>query len=130
MRNDPWRASTARWLRIPPVGFVRPCEPKLVESVRALIDEAVMLRDDGRSGFAGLMTKRGGFIAALIAFDLLRLDGEDWRERPIEKRRETLARLIAGADGVEINEALDADGAVAFAKACELGLEAKPPAYG
>lgn len=27
----PWRASPARWLRIPPVGFVRPCEPTLVD---------------------------------------------------------------------------------------------------
>ena len=126
MRNDPWRASTARWLRIPPVGFVRPCEPKLVdrppagpgwlhevkhdgfrilvrklggrakvwsrrgadftdrfatisEAVRglsvdrALIDgEAVVLRDDGRSDFNALLTKRGGFMASLIAFDLLR----------------------------------------------------------
>jgi ATP-dependent DNA ligase len=27
----PWRASPARWLRIPPVEFVRPCEPTLVD---------------------------------------------------------------------------------------------------
>jgi hypothetical protein len=77
---------------------------------------AVVLRDDGRSEFVWLMTKRGGFMASLIAFDLLRLDGEDWRERPIEKRRETLARLTAAADGVVFNEALAADAAVVFAK--------------
>jgi bifunctional non-homologous end joining protein LigD len=27
----PWRTSSAGWLRIKPVGFVRPCEPKLVD---------------------------------------------------------------------------------------------------
>src|SRR6516225_4352817 len=26
-----WRTSSAGWLRIPPVGFVRPCEPALVD---------------------------------------------------------------------------------------------------
>jgi hypothetical protein len=30
------------------------------------------LRDDWRSDFATLLTKRGGFMASLIAFDLLR----------------------------------------------------------
>ena len=39
-----------------------------------------------------------------------------------EARREALSRLIAGADGV-FSEALAAEGAVVFAKACELGLE-------
>jgi ATP-dependent DNA ligase len=43
---------------------------------RALIDgEAVVLMDDGRSDFHALMTKRGGLVAALIAFDLLRSAG-------------------------------------------------------
>ena len=31
-----------------------------------------MLRDDWRRDFAALLTKRGGFMASLIAFDLLR----------------------------------------------------------
>jgi hypothetical protein len=43
---------------------------------RALIDgEAVVLMDDGRSDLHALMTKRGGLVAALIAFDLLRSAG-------------------------------------------------------
>jgi ATP-dependent DNA ligase len=42
---------------------------------RALIDgEAVVLRDDGRSDFGAVMTKRGGAQASLAAFGLLRLD--------------------------------------------------------
>jgi bifunctional non-homologous end joining protein LigD len=173
----PWRASPARWTRIPPVGFVRPCEPALVnrppagadwlhevkhdgfrilvrklgerakvwtrrgadftdrfstiaEAVgglpvgRALIDgEAVVLRDDGRSDFQALMTKRGGAEASLIAFDLLRVEGVDLRLRPLEARRETLMWLVDGVSGIVFSEALAAEGAVVFAKACERGLE-------
>jgi hypothetical protein len=40
---------------------------------------------------------------------------------PIEKRRRPLTRLIAHVDGVIFNEALAAEGSVAFKKACELG---------
>ena len=58
---------------------------------QALIDgEAVVLRNDGRSDFVALLTKRGGAQAVLVAFDLLRLEGEDQRLRPIEARREAL----------------------------------------
>jgi ATP-dependent DNA ligase len=89
----------------------------------ALIDgEAVVLRDDGGSDFHALMTKRGGAQASLVAFDLLRLEGEDLRLRPIEARREALKQLVAGVGGILFSEALAADGAVVFAKACELGL--------
>ena len=52
---------------------------------RALIDgETAALRKDGRSDFGALMTKRRGAQASLMAFDLLRLDGDDLRLRPIE----------------------------------------------
>jgi ATP-dependent DNA ligase len=51
----------------------------------ALIDgEAVVFHPDGRSDFRALLTKRGGARATLVAFDLLRLDREDLRLRPIE----------------------------------------------
>ena len=53
----------------------------------------------------------------------MRLDGDDMRERPIEARREALARVVAGAKGIVFNEALATEGAVVFTKACELGLE-------
>jgi DNA ligase 1 len=32
-----------------------------------------------------------------LAFDLLELDGEDWRERPLEERRARLADIVSGA---------------------------------
>jgi hypothetical protein len=56
-----------------------------------------------------------------VAFDLLRLDGEDQRLHPIEARREALMRLVARVDGILFSEAFAAEGAVVFAKACEAG---------
>jgi bifunctional non-homologous end joining protein LigD len=91
---------------------------------RALIDgEAVVLKANGRSDFGALMTKRGSAQATLVAFDLLHLNGDDQRLRPLEARREALQRLVAGINGILFSGALAAEGAVVFAKACELGLE-------
>jgi bifunctional non-homologous end joining protein LigD len=68
---------------------------------KALIDgEAVVLRRDGRSGFLALMTKRSGAEASLMAFDLLRLNEEDLRLRPLEARRKALMGLVAGAKAI------------------------------
>jgi len=104
--------------------------PKIAEAVqrlkaeRALIDgEAVAFRPDGHSDLAALRTKAGAGGAALVAFDLLSLDSEDLQQRPLEERREALSRIIAGGDNIVFSEALAADGALVFAKACEMGLE-------
>ena len=104
--------------------------PRIAEAVRklpvesALIDgEAVVFRPDGHSDFAALRTKAGGERASFVAFDLLSLDGDDLRQRPLEERREALARLVAGVDAIQFSEALAAEGAVVFAHACKLGLE-------
>jgi bifunctional non-homologous end joining protein LigD len=92
----------------------------------AMIDgEAVVFLDDVRSDFHALLTKRGWLVAAFVAFDLLRRNGDDLRQRPLEARREALARLIdkRRSDGILLSEALADEGAVVFTKACELGLE-------
>jgi bifunctional non-homologous end joining protein LigD len=90
----------------------------------ALIDgEAVTFLPDGHSDFAALRTKEGGERAAFVAFDLLDLEGEDFRDRPLEERRDALARLVHGAAGVRFSEALSADGPIVFAHACKMGLE-------
>ena len=82
--------------------------------------------DDGLSDFHALLTKQGWEQAALVAFDLLRLGGDDLRQRPLEKRREALMRLVAKrrGDGIVFNEALAEEGAVVFAEAAMLGLDA------
>jgi bifunctional non-homologous end joining protein LigD len=69
------------------------CFQRIAEAVRGLscgrgvIDgEAVVFQYDGRSDFHALLTKRGWLVAAFVAFDLLRLGGDDLRQRPLEKR--------------------------------------------
>jgi len=104
--------------------------PKVAEAVcslaaeSALVDgEAVAFRPDGHSDFAALRTNAGSARACLVAFDLLSLNGEDLRQRPLEERRAALSPLVAGVDGILFSDALAAEGALVFAKACELGLE-------
>jgi bifunctional non-homologous end joining protein LigD len=61
---------------------------------------------------------------SLYAFDLLELDGEDWRPRRLEERKAKLQRLLAKVrPGVQFNEHIDGDGAAVFAHACKLGCE-------
>jgi bifunctional non-homologous end joining protein LigD len=104
--------------------------PRIVEAVRglpaerALVDgEAVVFRPDGLSDFGALLTRRGGESASFVVFDLLSLEGEDLRLRSIEERRDALSGLVAGLDGILFSGAIEAEGELVFAKACELGLE-------
>jgi bifunctional non-homologous end joining protein LigD len=104
--------------------------PKIAEAIcslaaeRAVIDgEAVTLRSDGHSDFVALRTKVGSARACLVAFDLLCLNGEDFRQRPLEERRAALSPLVAGVAHILFSDALSAEGAVVFAHACKLGLE-------
>jgi bifunctional non-homologous end joining protein LigD len=59
----------------------------------------------------------------LVAFDLLSLVGDDLRERPLEDPRAALSHLVAGVDNIQFSAALEAEGVIAFAHACQLGLE-------
>jgi bifunctional non-homologous end joining protein LigD len=62
--------------------------------------------------------------AILFAFDLIELNGEDFRLLPHDKRKARLARLLARVPrGIELNEHTDADGADVFRQACKMGLE-------
>jgi hypothetical protein len=51
----------------------------------------------------------------LYAFDLQELHDEDWRPRPLEARKDRLAKLMANAPaGLQFTEHLEGDGAVIF----------------
>jgi ATP-dependent DNA ligase len=78
---------------------------------------------DGHSDFAALRTTLGAAQASFVAFDLLQFTSEDWRKPPLEVLRAQLGSLVAGIDRLAFSEALNADGAIVFAHARELGLE-------
>ena len=78
--------------------------PRIAKAVGALpvdnamIDgEAVVFRSDGHSDFAALRTRAGGEQASFVAFDLLGLEANDLRERPLEERREALRGWLLAA---------------------------------
>jgi bifunctional non-homologous end joining protein LigD len=61
----------------------------------------------------------------LCAFDLLELDGEDWRREPIEARKAGLAQLLGGGPkpGIALNAHFVGDGDSVYRQACKLGCE-------
>jgi bifunctional non-homologous end joining protein LigD len=73
--------------------------------------------------FLPRVPNRGAERASFVAFDLLQFEGEDWRKLPLEVRRAQLDSLVAGIDGLTFSEAIEGDGPLVFAKACELGVE-------
>jgi bifunctional non-homologous end joining protein LigD len=65
--------------------------------------------------------------ALLYAFDLLELNGKDLRPLPLSRRKDRLARLLAGVQvGIAINEHTDEDGAVLFLHACTAPYRSGP----
>ena len=103
--------------------------PRIAAAIRALpvadalLDgEAVVFRADGHAT-SRRFEQRGAAEAAFVAFDLLQIDGQDRRNLALEVRRAELESLVAGIDAITFSEAIEAEGAVVFAKACEMGLE-------
>jgi bifunctional non-homologous end joining protein LigD len=60
----------------------------------------------------------------LYAFDLLELNGEDFRKQPLDRRKGKLEQVLtAGAWGLRLVEHMDGDGPTIFEHACKLKLE-------
>jgi bifunctional non-homologous end joining protein LigD len=86
--------------------------------------EAVVTGEEGVAVFDVLHRRHRAADAMLYAFDLLELDGEDLRSRPLRERKTRLAGLSARSPaGIAFNDHTDEDGATVFRHACKLGLE-------
>jgi bifunctional non-homologous end joining protein LigD len=97
-----------------------------VRTRSCLLDgEAVSCGEDGIAVFERIRYKRYDHTVFLYAFDLIELNGDDLRREPLEKRKATLARLLAPAgDGARLNQHLEhANGVHLFEHACRMGLE-------
>jgi hypothetical protein len=91
-----------------------------------LIDgEVVCCDENGVAAFQMLRHRRNEPRAFLYAFDLLELNGADFRGEPIEVRKATLASVLRKSrPGVRLNEHLEhTEGAIVFQHACKMGLE-------
>jgi bifunctional non-homologous end joining protein LigD len=78
----------------------------------AVVDgEAVWCDADGLAIFDKLHNRAYDHQVILYAFDLLELDGEDWRPRPLDQRKAQLAKILAKPpDGIQYSEQLGGDG--------------------
>ncbi len=105
--------------------------PQVVQAVLSLpvrscfIDgEVIVVDEHGLSTFDLLRYRRHDHAAVLCAFDLLEHDGWDFRRRPIEERKATLAMLLSQPnEAVAFNQHYDCVGATIYKHACALGCE-------
>jgi len=110
--------------------------PQFVRAKTAILDgEVVALDDQGRASFS-LMQQRTGFrpggrraatnadVPVLYyAFDLLYLDGYDWRRVPLEDRKKKLAEILLPADSLRYSDHSEKQGRALFEIAKQRGLE-------
>jgi bifunctional non-homologous end joining protein LigD len=104
--------------------------PRIVEAAArikgtAIIDaEVVWLDPDGIAQFDALHSRVMDRAAVACAFDLLMLDGDDIRHKPLADRKEALRKLLRRTKGgIQYVEHVEGDGTKMFAAACKLGLE-------
>ena len=104
--------------------------PRIVEQAArikgtAIIDaEVVWLDADGVAQFDALQSRIMDHAAVACAFDLLMLDGDDLRRRPLGERKDALRKLLKRTKGgIQYVEHVEGDGAEMFAAVCKLGLE-------
>jgi bifunctional non-homologous end joining protein LigD len=110
--------------------------PKFVKAKTAILDgEVVALDTAGRSSFS-LMQQRTGFRSSTkratpnpdvpilyYAFDLIYLDGYDWRRVPLEERKGKLASIATTGDSLRYSDHYAEQGKALFDIAKEKGLE-------
>jgi bifunctional non-homologous end joining protein LigD len=110
--------------------------PKFIKARNAILDgEVVALDEQGKASFS-LMQQRTGFrphgkrstpkadVPVLYyAFDLLYLDGEDWRRMPLEARKLKLAEILKPGDGLRYSDHFERYGKALFKIAQHNGLE-------
>ena len=104
--------------------------PRIVEETArikgaAILDaEVVCLSPEGVPDFDALHSRTNDHAAVACAFDLLMLDGDDLRRRPLVERKAALAKLLLRArDGIQYVEHAEGHGDRMFAAVCDLGLE-------
>jgi bifunctional non-homologous end joining protein LigD len=86
--------------------------------------EAIVCDENGLAIFDLIRGHGRNGRAILCAFDLLEVNGEDIRRRPIEDRKRQLAGLLRlPHEGIAINEVFGGEGATIYKHACALGCE-------
>ncbi|HLZ41329.1 MAG TPA: non-homologous end-joining DNA ligase [Candidatus Sulfotelmatobacter sp.] len=109
---------------------------KVLKAKNAILDgEVVALDEQGKASFS-LMQQRTGFrpggkraaaradvTVLYYAFDLIYLDGEDWRRVPLERRKAKLASAIKSGDSLRYSDHYKERGKALYEIARSKGLE-------
>ena len=96
-----------------------------IKAASAVVDgEIVVPAADGTIDFSVLQNELKGQSTkiALVAFDLLYLNGHDLRKLPLLRRKAELRKIIARTD-IQFSESFDVYGPEMLAHACKVGLE-------
>jgi bifunctional non-homologous end joining protein LigD len=90
----------------------------------AMLDGEIVALDAGGKPSFQLLQNRKTAAGAMVyyAFDLLNLEGEDWRKRPIEERKAKLAEIVEGSD-VRFSASFDGPAARVLAAVKKMELE-------
>jgi bifunctional non-homologous end joining protein LigD len=97
----------------------------LINAGSAIIDgELVVPSADGTTDFSVLQNELKGKSTkiAMIAFDLLYLNGYDLRKLPLIERKSHLKKLIAKT-AIQFSDSFEVDGREMYKHACSIGLE-------
>jgi bifunctional non-homologous end joining protein LigD len=104
--------------------------PLIVEAVRkidgsVILDaEVVWIGSDGAANFDALHSRVNDQRAVALAFDLMSLDGEDFRREPFSERKAVLRKVLRRTRrGIQYVEHTEGDGGEMFKAVCKLGLE-------
>jgi bifunctional non-homologous end joining protein LigD len=104
--------------------------PRIIEAAAkikgaAILDaEVVCLGDDGHPHFDTLHSRCADHLGTACAFDLLALNGDDLRRKPLSERKGALRRLLLRSrDGIQYVEHAEGHGDKLFQAVCKLGLE-------
>jgi DNA ligase D-like protein (predicted ligase)/DNA ligase D-like protein (predicted polymerase)/DNA ligase D-like protein (predicted 3'-phosphoesterase) len=109
---------------------------ELVDQVNAVMDgEIVAFDEDGKNSFEALQQRMNlanereikriakQIPVALVAFDLLWLDGRNLTEQPLEERRELLQTVVEEDERLQLVTFVEREGSRLVAAARSLGLE-------
>lgn len=94
--------------------------------VNAVLDgEIVVLKTNGLSDFGALQNWRSEADGDLMyfVFDLLWLDGEDFRKKPLRERRQLLRNVVPGDGIIRVSDSFEVKGTEFYESAKRMGLE-------
>ena len=91
---------------------------------QAVLDGEIVILSNGRPQFYELLKRRGRGEPVFYAFDLLWLDGEDLRSRPLIERKRLLRSIIPDQPSVLLYaDHIERNGIEFFRLTCEQDLE-------